>query len=74
MRKRLISVYIIAILACSIFGCGDQDTTYSPDGKYLAYYTGNFELDELWTLISDDESKLNKIYRMYDEWVRIHAR
>ena len=47
------------------------DTTYSPDGKYLAYYTGNFELDELWTLMSDDESKLNKIYRMYDEWVQI---
>ena len=45
------------------------DTTYSPDGKYLAYYTGNFELDDLWTLF--DRNKLDKIYKLYDEWAQI---
>ena len=45
------------------------DTTYSPDGKYLAYCTGNFELDELWTML--DESKMDKFYTMHAEWDRI---
>lgn len=49
------------------------DTTYSPDGKYLAYYTGNFELAELWQDMSDDESKLKKYYELEDLWDQISS-
>ena len=45
------------------------DTTYSPDGKYLAYCTGNFELDELWMML--DRSKIDKFNKMHAEWDRV---
>ncbi len=45
------------------------DTTYSPDGKYRAYCTGNAVLDELWTSFPDE--KLDKINNLYIEWAKI---
>lgn len=43
------------------------DTTYSPDGKYLAYCTGNYEMDDY----HPDFSNWDKINRMYAEWDHI---
>ena len=43
------------------------DTTYSPDGKYLAYCTGNYEMDDY----HPDFSNWDKINRMYAEWNHI---
>ena len=47
------------------------DTTYSPDGKYLAYCTGNIELYDKWMDWDDDNEKLNKINNIYAEWDEI---
>lgn len=43
------------------------DTTYSPDGKYLAYCTGNSEMNDY----HPDFSDWDKINRMYAEWDHI---
>lgn len=43
------------------------DTTYSPDGKYLAYCTGNSEMNDY----HPDFSNWDKINRMYAEWDHI---
>ncbi len=45
------------------------DTTYSPDGKYRAYCTGNIVLDELWMSFPDE--KFDKINNLYIEWDKI---
>ncbi|MCM1091205.1 MAG: hypothetical protein NC413_10195 [Muribaculum sp.] len=47
------------------------DTTYSPDGKYLAYCTGNMEFHEFSKMLDGDEQKLEKIGKLYDEWDKI---
>ena len=43
------------------------DTTYSPDGKYLAYCTGSYGMDDYYP----DLSNWDKINRMYAEWDHI---
>lgn len=43
------------------------DTTYSPDGKYLAYCTGSYEMDDF----HPDFDNWDEINRMYAEWDRI---
>lgn len=45
------------------------DTTYSPDGNYLAYCTGNIELNDLWMSLPDE--KFDKINDLYIEWDKI---
>jgi len=45
------------------------DTTYSPDGKYRAYCTGNIVLDELWMSFPDE--KFDKINNLYIEWDKV---
>lgn len=44
-------------------------TTYSPDEKYLAYCTGNIELNDMWMELSDE--KQVKINDLYAEWDKI---
>lgn len=45
------------------------DTTYSPDGKYRAYCTGNIVLNDLWMSLPDE--KFDKINNLYIEWNKI---
>lgn len=45
--------------------------TYSPDGKYLAYCTGNSEMDFLGYLIQDDTDVYEKWLAMYGIWRKI---
>ncbi|MDE7254234.1 MAG: hypothetical protein K2O32_15015 [Acetatifactor sp.] len=47
------------------------DTTYSPDGKYLAYCTGNMEFHEFSKMLDGDKQKLEKIGKLYHEWNKI---
>lgn len=46
------------------------ETTFSPDGKYLAYCTGNRVLSDLWMYWSGEKyaDKMAKCWQMYDRW------
>ncbi|MCM1049473.1 MAG: hypothetical protein NC433_13730 [Clostridiales bacterium] len=44
-------------------------TTYSPDGKYLAYCTGNIVLNDIWMELPDE--KLDKFNSLYNRWKKI---
>ncbi|MCM1263312.1 MAG: hypothetical protein NC313_11395 [Butyrivibrio sp.] len=44
-------------------------TTYSPDGKYRAYCTGNIVLNDIWMELPDE--KLDKFNSLYDRWEKI---
>lgn len=47
------------------------NTRYSPDGKYFAYYTGNITLREIWMDWEADDSRHEKLGKLYDEWDKI---
>lgn len=43
-------------------------TTYSPDGKYIAYCTGNFALYDMWEYWNGDEKKTDAYFELRSRW------